>query len=277
MPIEDLPTIGISAGRNGGFTRLVLPGDGSGGGEGTVIYFPNTAPPLSTNGAVSFININPYQEFEVANPENDYYGVVSFQGVNALNLPLPEGESIMASVWTFDLSALNLIGAFTVEWFFRITSSLPLTVASDSAPASIEIELFDYVPDENEEETDASIGLDLILLSDGESSLYPILNLDVEDFEDEIEIDEDAINSQLATTFTHAAIEHLGNGSFAAYYNGGRIANFNSATLLRALSINCRTYKVPDLGVSQIKITPSAVYGNAETITPPTTAFYAPP
>ena len=276
MPIEDLPTIGISAARNGGYTRFVLPGSGSSGQEGFVIYFPDEPPPAATNPAV--VSLNPGNE--------EVYGTTTFQGVNALNLTEPPFGDQAGFTEYFGFSSLNINGPFTVEWFFRSASSLPDDVDIGAIVYSnVEVVATDeYI--ENEEGAGLFVGnyVSVSLYYDPLNTLFPTLPpiaiLVADGYNgvlgEYLSITEPG--STAVTQFKHAAIQHTGEGNFIVHYDGSKIAELSTALeSLSVVAFSCAISQVDGVAISQIKVSTSAIYGNADTITVPTTAFYTPP
>jgi hypothetical protein len=103
-----------------------------------------------------------------------------------------------------------------------------------------------------------------------------IINIDTVNYS-QPEINPYPESNSVFATFSHTVIQHVGNGNYIAYYNGIRISSFlfseGSPIMVSILS---ETSNNAGASVSQIRITPDAIYGNVTTFSPPSIPFYVP-
>ena len=214
-----------------------------------IIYYPNTAPPLTTISGATVTDLG----------SPSAYNTAIFQGVNAL---VATGTDFAGP--NYQVTATNEVfrldsDPFTFEFWCRVGTSLPSNGAS-----FVQVSLGNSNYSEQ-------IGFDLF-----HEFNFQKLKL-VQDNSVKTDITPD---SSSITNLNHVAIQRHSALAYTLHYKGAVVTSWNhNQNFLFASGIRLEfaalSDNVPGTGMSQIRLTKEALYGTGA-FTPPAAPFFTP-
>jgi hypothetical protein len=219
----------------------------------SVVYYPNTAPPLTTS-ALAFVE----EEFA-----SGVYSTTSYEGTNALKISSnPDYDSYQFYITVSNSEFLGDNQSFTVEFFARLGASLSES-SGNASYSGIQI-------------TTQTTSFDAILYyADGGVLVTGGAEQILQVGEGGNEVV--TLTTTQATTVTHISVQYIAGSKTVVHYGGSKIYD-ESVSLdgLDYIILDIGSLNVSDPLLSQIRLTAGARYGDSGTISIPSYPFFTP-
>lgn len=236
----------VASAAQGGFSVRSLPAAVQYAGllQELIVYYPNTAPPLTTAEGVTVSGDG---------SGNSAYAVVSFSGQNALSQdePLDEGWILQ------ELPEGSFPGEFTVEFYQKINnaegdgqSRVYVDFGDDDGGFGVETVFPAYTPEQS--------GIEIRIFNND--------NLD-------------EIFQSASGQYVHCSIQRIGQSQIVFHYGGSSVFStqdgFTGPMTFLQFGVTPNTTGGLDTALGQIRITAQALYGTGS-FTPPSQPFFIP-